>query len=533
MQEVVLFVLNVGQGLCSVVSGIKDDGNPYCGIFDCGTLEYNPKFNKDATLANIKELIEITGEKVITDIVISHQDIDHWSLLMDILSDYFDMPKGQIYRKNKFLCTMEMDGIELFAINEPNLGYAHYEAMFENDYNRQTISYALRDDELVSSFYYEGIFYEVGQNWEITASICRFVGNCNLRLLHVGLVCNEDTGDEIAKTDYQVPIPFMQMEECLQKVGMALSLAKEKFRDMYLEAHIITACFLMREHRYSFSKIEEFVTSVPDETWENPIERFVWGGAEPSSKCRAAQELIKLMSENGLIGNFKTYPYSGYVKFEHDELRYTEAMTFQFYDSDMVDAHGETIHELNIKRNVTSVVACMKFKDQMRLLFPGDITVHRFELLVETVKDEISYAKSIMLAPHHGSDVTNFPGLPDGSSSYPIEPLHSLLSLFAKDEEKIFVVSAFLSKFGHPGYHFMMEAIKCASDGDSHKVCYWNEDQGKEVREEIVRDVFCTEMEQEQYGLHFSYSAPENAVCSERKREPRGQCKAPSKRLFI
>lgn len=544
MREVLLNVLNVGQGLCSVVTGTKDNGEPYCGIFDCGTLAYNPVCSRQQTLAQIGNLICKTGQPVITDIVISHQDIDHWSMLMDILSGYFGMKKGWLYRKNKFVYTMAAGGARLFSFSLSRHSHAYFEGWFEKEKSVQKLDYTIREDERVSEFYYEGTFYEEGKQWEISVSDNAWLFNYDGKSkLTVDLACRSDTGEVIAKVYYEIRIPLMEIEvypELMNRILGYVVNNKIYFDEnrfgradkMYLRGHIRAACDLVQNDQHSFSDIYDIVTSVPDNTPVKPIQNLVWGGAKPSSKCKLAQKIMSHMCDNGFIERFSEYPDGGYFVFQEDELCDIESFD-ERYDSDMEDAHGETMQQLNIKRNATSVVTCMTFAHEGRFLFPGDLTVHRFEWLRDVVIDEEPYAVSVMTAPHHGSDVTNFCILHDNEH---IQPLHLLLDLFQNDTQRIFVVSALLSKFGHPGKDFMTYAVGYASDGSMHNICYGEEVQkGRSITcqrktEMIAQDVYCTEMT-DLYG--YCYPPVNDAAGARLLQAPRITRKIPSKRLFI
>lgn len=545
MQNVTLNVLNVGQGLCSIVTGIKDDGNPYCGIFDCGTLQYNSDFKKEVTLDHINDLINISGQKVITDIVISHQDIDHWSMLMDIISIYFEMNNGRLCNKNYFVCIWAQEGFRLFTVNRFLNFTANFEGEFENNRYVQKITYKIYSNEIVRTFKYEGIFYDAGKRWEIQVVLPGDVNPNAPKFLEVTIKCRNDAEKTLAKAYVKEMAADMQICECCQNVKRMLEDAitdQLKYDDqeigvkdlILLRGHIRSICKLTDKNQYDFSDIVKRLESASEMPPVSPIQNFIWGGAKPGSECRLAQKIIEIMQRFCMIVNFSTYSDGGYVMYKDDRLMETGAMVCECYDSDMADLHGETMQQLNIMRNVTSVVTCMNFEDQVRFLFPGDLTVHRFVPLVEAVEDENAYMESIMIAPHHGSDVTNFCILQNNLS---IQPLILLLDLFAKDASRIFIVSALSSKFGHPGRAFLNYAFCGASDGFEHNVCYGKEilvfgkPEYEPIIEETIADVFCTEMEQ--YGLCFSYPETQTAVCSERTQAPRRQCKAPSKRLFI
>lgn len=547
MREMFLEVLNVGQGLCSVVSGIKHDGEPYCGIFDCGTLAYNPKYNKDAVLARIRELSSLSGQKVITDIVISHQDIDHWSLLLDILTEYFGMDaRGRLYRKNKFVCEITEGGTKLFTISTIMRVTAYFEGEFEDEKYIQKLYYRLTEREEVISFGCEGTFYEVNKRWDIKVYFFLNLFNRNAQpYIRSSLICTDNNETEIAKGEEVISSGILNIYGCRQAAKQALEDAKQnllydeqrfgRIDYLYMCGHITSMYNLMDSHTYTFSNIAKVVMSVPENEPVKPIQNIVWGGAEPSAKCRSMQRVMEIMETYGLINRFDDYPNGGYVKFQDDQLSFTNKMISEDYDAKMQDIHEETMQNLNIMRNATSVVTCMDFDNQVRFLFPGDITVHRFHLLVDAAGDETDYGLSIMTAPHHGSDVTNFCLQSDSEP----QPLQSLLSLFRNDWRRIFLVSALSSKFGHPGTNFIQCALQNASDSEGHDICYGEEIVSKRAKKyecrilEVTKDVYCTEMTGD---FVYHYPVDSAAVCAGRMQRTQVTQvihKVPSKRLFI
>lgn len=152
--------------------------------------------------------------------------------------------------------------------------------------------------------------------------------------------------------------------------------------------------------------------------------------------------------------------------------------------------------------------------------------MHRFDPLVQIIGDKRQYTTSIMTAPHHGSDVTNLCILESGLDT---RPLQRLLSLFQKDARRVFVISALVSMFGHPGKKFLDTSICRASGAAEHYVCY-GLDNLLRAEKLTEAEVYCTEMTQD---FKYFYSEGQNAVCDRRMQAPQMKCKAPSKRLFI
>ena len=101
---------NVGQGLFNLVIEVNDEGVSFCGIFDCGSIYYHPIIDKQAVLDDAACKIRWVGG--LNCIVISHQDLDHWSWLIELLEKlyvfnfdyniwYMSDKSRYTYKKNK------------------------------------------------------------------------------------------------------------------------------------------------------------------------------------------------------------------------------------------------------------------------------------------------------------------------------------------------------------------------------------------------------------------------------------------------
>lgn len=100
MRDYSLRVYNIGQGLFSLFIGIKDDNEPYVAIFDCGTVG---SYDQEITSLCLQEAIWLIRYNIhstkIDLVVISHQDIDHWNLLLNIIYTLeFDEPECPNFR---------------------------------------------------------------------------------------------------------------------------------------------------------------------------------------------------------------------------------------------------------------------------------------------------------------------------------------------------------------------------------------------------------------------------------------------------
>jgi len=524
-----LVIWNVGQGLFTMAPNDAGGDRRNWSVFDCGTLAQNPLHSTDSILSEAADFLSDTDS--IDNIVISHQDDDHWSMLESLLSLYFGVSDGCFFKQNSFQCKRAGNAVELIRVLEDGRISIKHKFFWENaslgiDY---TI-YKTEDDTYVVTYlqasYSKGYAY-LSQSLE---------------------------GTKLKGSVSNAPI-FEKTLDAVDPVTVSNVLKDEQYREawenyippweryMTLGADIANLCENLAGDLESYEDYVDEVSAGGQEVNGRPaIRQVVWGGRNATAGCQAMRYLLQRMQEVRLITSYKEAASGNFYEVTGSGTNLTNYMNFSCYDKNLLDVKKKNITADEIEKNVTSVVTYLMSGNNWRCLLPGDLTVHAFHKLREvlhTYYSRESNMSTLLVAPHHGSGNTNFCLLPTGRVQQPLEAL--LDELFAGHKGSV-VVSALISEFGHPSRRFMDLAVEKSQKGVAeHKICC--DDGGEVLIGNTDSSVYCTE-ELDTIAEDFDYTdwyytypslpgSSENESASRALKDSREMRRTPSKRLFL
>ncbi len=483
MRDMELTVYNVGQGLCTLYTGILDDGSPYCAIFDCGTVAHHPAYSKEFLLGLI--FGKIGALKQIGLIVISHQDSDHWSMLFDILAKYFGMPDEFFFKRDRFRCEKKSDYIDL--INRTGR-LLRLKRMVTEETCEHDLEYTVSTEGGLGDFNFSIEFYDKYKTYhiEIKKNPCK---NICIKVVETDLKGNSNSVPPLISSPVNTVQELCEIIKQLEKELIAY-VAPFGITDIYFGFHVSHMVRCVLEQLFDYDDLEDILNDVPPiEPRDVSIRCVIWGGRKANAECRRGRELLKILGYERFIWNFFLEEDGAFVETNELYIDINKQMTYSGYDQDLEDCKGDGIGKLEIERNVSSAVVYLHMGDSARALLPGDLTVHAFTRLQTIIRDKGDCEETVFVAPHHGSKNTNFCGC-----EYDEEPLVQLLGELIRGENcgGVFI-SALVSKFGHPSRLFVSTAMAyCYNEGNPHVICFGN-DSGYKFREWIEEDVYCTE----------------------------------------
>lgn len=554
MDYVELTQYNVGQGLCTTVTGGEEGDLAYCGLFDCGTVQYND-YNPDIETVIINDILYIGR---LDDIVISHQDEDHWSFLLNILLAYFGYT--EIWKQHQYPQTM-------FCVPDCYCALLSFNVL-EKKLTDVTVESNVIDFR--KKVYINDIFCVVEYSIDSDNTVYKINGKCQYGIFCISL-CQISEGlkyqfgdsfeDPYYESTYEADIACgIDLEELIEEIDSLCQYMIDDFMDVAIKNKftLLERLKIKNGMKYIFRHLRETLQDY-DSTIEKinqlsvrykekysqikPIRHIVFGGAYMPDEMTLLWEVIEKLAAYGMISECSRYESGSLWKFDLSSpfIQNTPDMCIENYHQDLMDLKDETTEMFHIQRNVTSAVVYMKALDNVRFLFPGDLTVHAFDMLHTLLSSEVSdpnVQASVMIAPHHGSDVTNFAWV----DNHMPQPLWSLMSAYfpANQNVKIVMVSAFAQKFGHPGINFMILACDFCSYGSAaHEIGFATDNKYYFIMEQNTnRRLFCTQSSDRGIRLKFDGSDCEEEFMpfNEEEQNRVNTCKrvrTPCKRLFL
>lgn len=469
MTDAHFYVYNVGHGVCTLLTGKKDDGaTPYCAVFDCGSKSLSPFCEKATIICDIKQKIlhNAQGYPVqIDDVVISHQDIDHWNMLLDLFlnlnSDEYIEYKGSFFGGDGHAWKLTSTGVyeitDETVEEEVNVRQFRKRGYGFNSEYTGTVKYS--GDDMLSVDIYMFVRKGLRPGWiELQIKYCT-------DSLFITSTENEGDGDEpcVSNAHFQVTVPS------------ADALIYEVLLPLYQGSSvIIRGIFYSLAQALSPDALGELVKELNSDTFipiSIPIKRIVMGGGKIERRYALLKDLLFYMTQYYGENNddFLWLESGSYIAMDGNTMDKIERQ-FPEYDIE-IDGLGPTII-----RNLTSAVVQFNITNNNILLLPGDVTQHGF-VQISQVASELIPVESLklFLAPHHGSDRTNFSYERRELADW--QPLYSLLDtlLGVETEEESacnLVVSGYNSHDLHPGELFIEIAEDYFSSDDAFEHCY-------------------------------------------------------------
>lgn len=453
MKEARLYIYNAGHGVCTLMTGKKDDDTPYCGVFDCGSKAFSPFCERAVIINDMKRriLLNAQGYPVqIDEVVISHQDKDHWSMLLDLfLSLNSD---GYIVYNNTFfggeILAWKLTSTGLYTVLNEEIGRKFIKRGYgSNSSYTAAVKYAngymLSAEIFIYADLDDGGWCEIEANYNISKQ---------MDIIVTYKSGEEDEDPEITPINFTTPTEYVSIDLLINNVILQFFPFDINIRGVLHSiggSLSLDAVMTLERER---DNGEEFITiSVP-------IKRMVMGGGRIGEDYALLKDLFFYMSQvygdSSKVDNpaFLWEDNGAFIIMDSDTINATERR-FLDYDIDISTLKSSVI------RNLTSVVVQFNIKEDDIILLPGDVTEHGFEEISELAAESIpDDSLKLMIAPHHGSDKTNIiyddKGEPDE-----YQPLCELFeALLGEDGERNsgcnLVISGYNAQRLHPGFLF-------------------------------------------------------------------------------
>lgn len=477
MEHAHLYVYNVGHGVCTLLIGDKDDGTKYCGVFDCGTKAQNPGITSESVVEDMVAEINKIGH--IDDIVISHQDKDHHSMLWGLIK------KLSGVEKNKFGKSGEKVFVESNSDNWKKLCI----------YEKIGKSYSFDEISRKGEVYFRGgvtfqeksisyLWYALGTDIELfRLDMIMFARDSK----EYKLICTFKAAQENVYNKVQEYItPDMVLIKLQEIINEDLLLQRLK-------------CQILDKYNYlwgiKYDDVEKKVNEPNIPTPQYSINRIILGGEYGDYQYCYLKQLIEGIQD--LCESYITG--SGYIQISDREKGYHLRNMF----SQITDPLKIELEKIPIKHNATSVVTQLMVDKGYSVLFPGDATYHTFDKLKKRL--ETPGKVCMMIAPHHGSDNTNFVYSQDGKqmTNQPIESLLSSIKGYTM------IVSAYNGAgSAHPGEEFIKTALKYAREGVPDHEINQSDSKNKMSTINTQKAVYTTQCLDPQYVGYDFYDFP-------------------------
>lgn len=510
MKNFQVYTFNVGQGLFNLMIGTKDDDSLYTAVFDCGNF---PQYRETHIADACTKLRETDAFDHIDDVVISHQDVDHWRNFLDLMFQLngTTSQSDQWYR----FCTGD-DPYDMLEFNDNYvLRLTTKEAFFGKLYVCQNMHFFFDKDieAEASSRLYDA--HSVFSGWSVRL---KFDGTSCSLLIHPAPFSGKQYHYICSSSS---PLCF--------KRGYSDSL--DEIRDGFVDFvadFIQTADFheLIFSVIYTFFKHMLFFTENVHKAVESSVPlniaatRLYLGGLD------CGQEYIRFKKIAAIFANEVTEGQSLLSIYPDSEIH-----TLYFpplIDLTLYDKKGHSLSQNGaVYRNATSLVTAVYVADDQFLLFPGDATFHVFSLLAQTLDEDTKML--LFLAPHHGSYDTNFAFEETGMEAFP-QPLSELLEQFPP---VMVGISAEHTRFGHPSAFFLgISCEACVLDfgKDTHPVIYCDNDSNTVETADVKKAVYSTESNSVGSG-YIPYPPPAQRIMTQQQTGQRFEL--PPDNLFL
>lgn len=513
MKNAHFYVFNVGHGVCTLLTGEKGmkkegESNSYCAVFDCGSKAYNLDWKKEDVVKKMAEIIRKQGQ--IDDLIISHQDEDHSSMLLELFFELNEVPKGQLFGKaNKHVWKYSKQQFFLYAKDTDRKTYAEYQR-FIHDIDKvnmaiYSITVTWNSEDSYKDLLIDKIIMEVysKEDW---SKICSIMVFQSLKKQVLFRVVEEFTASiNFFHATGQKVYSFREIDELIDEIKKELKREMSKQPNLADEI-IFFLKNIVDDVRKSVvkNKIDSMLskTDVKVKPIIFFIKRIVFGGSHAGCEYNYLISFFKSIQNYYEQTDHKTQifraQYGGYLKLnDNEEYNENQEQCIQALDTskDILNYKARDITgELIIIRNASSVVTEFIVDENSSILLPGDVTVHKFDCLT-TRKLENPSRIQYFLAPHHGSDCTNFTYEKVGSEVVLVEnkkqPLAKLLEAI---RDCTIIVSAYHSVNPHPGCHFIELAKEHSFNGvKKHNIVYTNGiDKANPIGESVEKALYTT-----------------------------------------
>lgn len=439
MTDMQFYVYDVGHGVCTLLTGKREfEGKkvPYCGIFDCGTKSERTLRSMSMAIKDMAGRIQGSMADCINDVFISHQDKDHWSGIYRVFESANQIPEGDVAYGEKW-------GNKLI-----------WACVRIGDYSYHIKNNSYRSGRNSKAFHYiVAVEYTPEQTISsLHIHIKKFDENAKCNIHYYG-------GNNILidRSNYRTRVK-KSVCDVMDEVLKHLELPPKRLIDAIND---IKYCF----SKDMMEKVNEGKEGI-SKSIKIPINSVRMGGTQISDEYENLKAILSNMIPNQ-ADNFSWEEHGAYIIM--DENGIIECDTVNYPESDNIYELREPNDDV-IARNLTSIVVQFNTSAHSKMLLPGDITVHGLIKVLNKISLLEPGELQVFLAPHHGSDGTNFAGKAR-KNKQPPQPLIDLFQVIKNNHPHcILIISAFNSFNKHPGPRFMDEARKYIKSGvGTHK----------------------------------------------------------------
>lgn len=480
MKDADFYVYNAGHGVCTLLTGTKYDNKPYCGVFDCGSKAPHEDCSFQTVISDMITKFTDSGSKWIDDVVISHQDTDHWEYFLDFFCKLNNIRysfEKYAFRLNINNWACKSSGNDLHILM--NNSYFKKTRKLSNGryYTYDADASYIDGTDLLSSFnlYIEKEAEDYSIYWLNVIFSEHFLS----------VTCD---GNTLMETSVGEDYPLT--------VEVLLDYVWGQIPDFFIASLLnVKSSFLEQTRRDLIKELSNCATI------KYPIKRVIMGGDYITYRYDKLKTLLCSMANCYDDGSFLWMQRGAYIIM--DEGGITDIMIEDFPDAATVEFNE---NDEAIMHNLTSVVVQFNIDNQNVLLLPGDVTAHAFTEIGNQIANIPCNSLKLFLAPHHGSDHTNF-------ANVNFEPFIYLLRIIQQLHSQCnLVISGYNQQSIHPGKRFITEASKLMGNYYSIKHSYaW----AYGLR--VCRPSFLSFIDFEDMDL-FSTPDPMLHICEDKKR---------------
>lgn len=511
MRECKVYTFNVGQGLFNLMIGTANDGELYTAVFDCGNFN---QYQINITTA-CDMLHALDGFTKINNVIISHQDEDHWRNFI-----VFMLTLNNVSYTNKHWYRKTESNIMFQLFNKNIYSEAHYK--FHEKFEDFCFVHYLKTYMNNIFVYSENIIFQTKTrlsvwklNFKFNFSDLQIILKFNTditRNFDLNVICNDeqiihynilekDLHQDLIDIIFTFPdIPHENICTALNKI---YSNIKFHFHDLM--------CCLENAHSLTF-----FADNI-----------YLGGLDRDAAYCFFTLKVALFALKK---------PYNGlfYLSLRPD-LDLVSMKIPVILETKLLNHKGDPLENKgNVYKNATSLVACVEVSDYDFLLFPGDATVHTFTFLKQFLSGLLPDDSRLLLflAPHHGSCKTNFAFQINSDRTISICDNQPLVNLLHKFPPEAIHISAEHTKFGHPSKSFLDVCTeKCMTIlSEDHDILYCPDNSKNPVTVPINKAVFSTESSGD---LPFIYQPDTFLLADKRQLHPLPPRQLPSNDMFL
>lgn len=539
----------VGQGLCNLIEIYdQDTGALAClALADCGSTS---KVKKDRTtyVENIENMFQYiiekaqerlreTGTYYFDAVFLSHQDADHWNLMMELFSRLLDVAKGESIsiQDENGICTQyligssDSDQVVICSKREDSL-FCRWNISRELESNEgeyRSFSYGrtwnISKKQYLSDYEYIEISYS-DENVEGTVGGTYRANNGSITIEYTA----EDNDGNKEKASYLNDgdnhyIIFQGKKTEYQLGKMDFITAFEIFLQKIPSVFTKMAYKLLKQNEmFDLKSVDSNIQS--GMLVKKAINTVYFGGSDYGPKASSLRAKLSCMAENVVLS------IDDEVKICNDRIKFRMVMPFNA--SFLFDfAIYKKKVPIGISRNRSSLFVIIYYSDGM-IILPGDATSHTmnsFCLLSDKRYIEVKGDAQFLVAPHHGSDTTSM----DTPSGY--QTLNTFLRKIRP--RSVAISSGINNRHHHPGENFINKVSVFASNvADQHLIYEYTASEGyvfdvtnKDIRTTVISDEYS---DGEYQDITFS-NVPVRYRSGRKKIKEKGFRELPRKDLFV